>query len=308
MKRYVRADVVDIWEEPYNKRMEVAQSLDTSPRVLMRLAEHEYDYSILGQVAINPNTPVEALKLLAESPFAGVRACVTKNPNTSPELLRDIYNKTRVTATAPLCAIGANPKTPSDILRKLAGHYDEVVRSYVAKNPSTPDDALDQLTHDSMFMVQEAATYNPKCKNPEEILNYLGTMTSYTSEQLRTLACNPKTPVDLLLKLSKDRDPWVVGSVVRNPNTPISLLKQLSNHKSGFVRHCLAKNARTPSNILAKLSNGLDVSNDDWGMADALIANPNTPISVIRKFAQSDSDMIRRAAEARLQQLGESNR
>ena len=303
MKRYIRADIVDIWEEPYDIRMAAAKNWEASPRTLMRLAEHEYDYSILGQVAINPNTPVEALKLLAKSPFAGVRAYVAKNPNTPSELLVRMYNKEAVTSTAPLCAIAANQNTPPKILAKLADHFDEIVRSNVAKNPNIPENALDKLSNDVMFAVQEAATYNPNCKNPEAILDFLGSQTQYTREQRRTLASNPKTSLALLTRLADDRDSVTQGFVAKHTNIPTSLLEKLSKSKYGFVQHCVAKNPNTPTYILVNLSKHAEEINDEWGLADDIIAHPNTPVAIIEKFAQSEDDLIRRGAELRLQEL-----
>lgn len=44
------------------------------------------------------------------------------------------------------------------------------------------------------------------------------------------VAGNINTPMDILKKLSKDGDPWVLRSIIRNPSTP-KRLKEIVNRK-----------------------------------------------------------------------------
>lgn len=64
---------------------------------------------IKWNVAANPNTPVETLKVLATDKDYGVRQYIARNPNT-----------------------------PAETLKVLATDKDYSVRQYVANNPSTP--------------------------------------------------------------------------------------------------------------------------------------------------------------------------
>ena len=53
--------------------------------------------------------------------------------------------------------VARNPKTPAEILRKLAEDENQEVRSAVAENPRTPVDILRKLALDEDVHVSKAA-------------------------------------------------------------------------------------------------------------------------------------------------------
>ena len=99
---------------------------------------------------------------------------------------------------------------------------------------------------------------NPKC--PVEILkkfldHYLDL--NLTNSILSNLSC----PVDILIKYSDSSDPMEKCSVARNPNTPVEIIKKLSHDKNRQVRLDLVANnhnANVTQEVLETLSKDKD--------------------------------------------------
>ncbi len=90
------------------------------PDRLAVLAEHE-DYMVRLSVALNPDTPPEALAKLA----------------------KDRWTRS---------AVAGNPTTPPGVLTKLAGYKAWTVRKAVMQNPSVPPEALARLAeHEAAY-------------------------------------------------------------------------------------------------------------------------------------------------------------
>src|SRR5262249_15856530 len=93
----------------------LAGSSKTSASILTSFAKHSYQ-KVRALVAKNPSTPTEVvLGLIADK--GRVRCGVASSPNITPEafytLSQDPFVKVR-------CAVAKNPKTPKDLLEKLA--------------------------------------------------------------------------------------------------------------------------------------------------------------------------------------------
>jgi hypothetical protein len=93
-----------------------------------------------------------------------------------------------------------------------------------------------------------------------EALSAMGVVTppvsaDITAGYLSNLAWRKETPSLLLAVLADDEDEVVRMSVARNPNTPIDALIKLANtDESIVVRSEVASNPSTPSDVLAKLA------------------------------------------------------
>jgi hypothetical protein len=77
----------DILSLSLDEKYELAQNPNTLPETLKVLATDK-DSSVRWSVAQNPNTPVETLKVLATDKNCEVRYWVAQNPNTLPETLK----------------------------------------------------------------------------------------------------------------------------------------------------------------------------------------------------------------------------
>src|SRR5271157_1248970 len=69
---------------------------------------------------------------------------------------------------------------------------------------------------------------------------------------LGLIARSPNAPLEILYKLSQDKNKNVRAYVAQNPNTSSEILAQLSQDE--YVRGCVAQNPNTSSEILAQLS------------------------------------------------------
>ena len=70
----------------------------------------------------------------------------------------------------------------------------------------------------------------------------------------RSIAANPFTPKEVLIKLSKNKDSGIVYKISQNPNTPIEVLVELSKNENYFILCGVAENPNTPIDILIELS------------------------------------------------------
>ena len=91
---------------------------------------------LFSQVAENPNTPIETLKLLAKDEDWLVRSFVA-----------------------------INSSTPIETLNLLAGDENRYVRYGVAQNPNTPPEILNLLAKDEDVDIREYAEKNLKQRN-----------------------------------------------------------------------------------------------------------------------------------------------
>ena len=87
MKRYILADIVDISDDGYLSRINVASDPNTRPDTLRKLSD-DSRYEIRAEVGFNPNTPTDILTKLAEDDSEDVRVCVAQNPHTPEDILR----------------------------------------------------------------------------------------------------------------------------------------------------------------------------------------------------------------------------
>lgn len=87
------------------------------------------DPAVLIAIAGNRSSSVELLQKLSTNEHWVVRSVVARNPNTEPEVLRQMYE-------------------------------DDSARPSLAGNPNTPVDVLERLLHDSGFGVQNNLTHN----------------------------------------------------------------------------------------------------------------------------------------------------
>ena len=92
------------------------------------------------ELAQNPNTPQEALKVLATDEDPDVRCWVTRNTNTPQETLQvlatDGYSYARR-------GVARNPNTPPEVLEVLATDDDYTVRCWAARNPNYKKQTLE---------------------------------------------------------------------------------------------------------------------------------------------------------------------
>jgi len=105
-----------------------------------------------------------------------------------------------------------------------------------------------------------------------------------------SVAENPNTPIDTLIKLTRDADTWVRRQAAKNPNVPVAVLVRLAEDDN-TVRYAVAQNPNVPIEALTKL--GGDIK---WFVRRTVAMHPNAPIDSLIKLAWDDDDTVREAA------------
>lgn len=78
---YIRASIINIFDEPFGVRLDFARRPDISSRILEELAE-DSDPIVRHAVSINPHTPEASLRMLAQDHYPHVRDCALYNLKT----------------------------------------------------------------------------------------------------------------------------------------------------------------------------------------------------------------------------------
>lgn len=114
-------------------------------------------------LAMDPETPVELLRLLATDAREDVRRIVAENPRTLESTLRALAADTDDHVRA---GVARNPSTNANTLHLLARNGVSFVRGAVASNPRTPPQILLKFaTQTSDMLVQWFARRNPSLPN-----------------------------------------------------------------------------------------------------------------------------------------------
>jgi len=102
-------------------------------KVLNEVNTPNLSYQEKLELAINPNTPIETLKVLATDGDWDVRYWVAGNPNTPVEILKVLATDEN---SSVRCGVAQHPNSPVEILKVLATDEDYNVRCGVAKHPN----------------------------------------------------------------------------------------------------------------------------------------------------------------------------
>lgn len=219
-------------------------------------------------LAMNPRTPVSALRLLATDPDRQVRWAVTLNPRATEMPLSTL----RLLATDPyppvrmvLADSRYNPRTPATILRLLATQPDNngILGQLLAQHSRTPAAVLHLLATTRNYNTR-GYTINGKAlrqgvrrivaMNPRTLESTLGILATDPDEDVRSrVAMNPQTLESTLRVLAADTESTVRSRVAKNPRTPVNILKLLARDSSNYVRTSVAENPSTPPRTLLRI-------------------------------------------------------
>ncbi len=288
-----------------------------TPAETLRKLASEQDLGLARIVAGNPSTPSDALERLSKEQFPEVRLQVAKNPNTPLIVLQNLANDTDryIAQTAATLiaeqqgeytaeAVRENPKTPPDVLEKLAQKDPRTV----GKHPNTPPELLLEFSKSVNERLRESVAENPNA--PVSILEELAQDDS--CEVRRHVSENPNTPISLLFK-QLARDVWVSRAIAyqmsskksgkypefesildilaEESTSPLeSILQRLAQEGGEAARLFLARRFDVPANFFTQFAESTEVK-----LCEAVAQNLNTPVSCLQKLAQSAETKVREA-------------
>lgn len=158
-----------------------------------------------------------------------------RDPEASPNILRQIFSSCDASETALLSYLATNPSTPVDVLSAMADMNDQELHKDLLYNENLPKEILDRLASEDNYTIQYgiAQHHNTSAKtlrrlvshnNRYDILSQVVTNPNVTlSIALAALKKSPdvrvadryNTPVEVLEKLAED-DEWLVAQEAKN--------------------------------------------------------------------------------------------
>ena len=187
---------------PEGARLAVARNLQTSPSLLLALAQDRSD-DVRSVAAAHPAMPARALAHLAADPWLYVRA-----------------------------AVALHPSTPEQVLTFAVYQDHPFVQHHAAANPSLPPAALEILLSDSSRHRRAEAVLHPNTS----VETILPLATDRSFEVRRRVAHKPGAPAEVLDQLARDPRPEVRAAVAWNANTTQQTLDTLAADEDALVR------------------------------------------------------------------------
>jgi len=179
----------------------------------------------------------------------------------------------------------------TDVLMKLAGDEDRVVRAGVAQNPKASDDVLMILAGDEDRVVRAGVAQNLKA-SVDVLMKLAVDEDSYVRH---VITQNPNVPVDVLMKLAVDEDRSVRYAIAKNPKTPDDVLRRVAGDKDSYVRAGVAQNTKVSVDVLITLA-----GDEDKSVRFFAAKNSKTPDDVLMKLADDKDSYVRSAVPERL--------
>ena len=272
----------------------LAANPNTPAEVLKELMEND-SFKRKNLLAENPNTPSDILYQLYDM---GYSHSLVKNPNAPTEMLQQIYDNT-INNPEKISReynpniqifydIAQNPNAPQEVLRTLSTSREgisgsETIQKAVAKNPSTPLDILEGLDKNDVLQ-------NPNI--PVDLMNKIINMQDKHDYQFEMERLPSLYTPEYVSKLKRENGIKSLDSIlVQNPNISPDILQIIDeNLKSNpsdyeFVLSDLLKNPNTPSSIIEKYANRINYNmimpGSLYSVPYSIVQNPNTPPKVL---------------------------
>jgi hypothetical protein len=194
------------------------------------------EYKSQEQAINNPITSAEDLAYLAGSRWQRIRKGVAFHPNISPATLAKLALDENIEVVK---SVALNINVPIQILENLADIFPDIVTAH----PYCPHSLLEKIFHRG-YQHEINPEYSPSFINiaqhpstPAKIIEKLAEI-GYELQ----VAQNHKTPVEILIELSKHSDDKVRSHVAQNPNTPVDILRYLAYTDRTVIVNNAAKN------------------------------------------------------------------
>jgi hypothetical protein len=193
----------------------------------------------------------DIMRTLAQEDNTRLRALagMALNPRSPVDVLRKLARDEHVDVRR---SVAGNTSIPADILSELAKDKDPSVRESIARNPKTPTTTLRQLIKEPNMIAQVA-------RNGGLSVDMLGSLAASEDAYVREMvARNPTTPEDILWLLAVDEVQSVKVSILSLPSRSLKVLTLLAEDADPAVRIHLAYSERLPVEIMSKLLSDAD--------------------------------------------------
>lgn len=231
----------------------MASSPQTAPEVLHALSKdvilgkgpsYFYPESIAEDIAANPSSPIEALRVVRLCDNANIRSSLWAHPNADLHLLASL-SEDRIRTELPRMeaerTAGFSSHEALEFSMEKAAIAEKgaygLLKSGLSqfKEPSNALVGLSPIYRDALAACEST---------PPDILGSLGRLSP------RNVGSNPSTPKAALLQLSVSSEEYVRLDVAKNPSTTPDILQSMGGEKVAMVRVALASNPRMPSEVL----------------------------------------------------------
>lgn len=288
---------------------ELARSADTSPPVLMRLAQAE-DRNVRTAVARHAHCPPALLEQLSRDAEQTVRCAVAANPAVPGAVLAalagdaDFFIRWEVARHQPAeqgpapaldalltqlsedeeahvrASVASHPRCPVATLRQLATDAAEDVPREVATHQHCPAEVLDQLAQQGNRFALARQAANAACAG-EDLARFARSEDGFVR---RAVAGNPAASADLLAMLADDPDDWVRREVAGNPQTSAATLAMLANDPDLWVRRAVTRHPGCPTTLCEQIWHAL-LAADPTQARQAVLRSTGRPAWVLRALA-----------------------
>ncbi|WP_407886243.1 hypothetical protein [Scytonema sp. NUACC26] len=239
-------------------------------------------YDLLQAIASKPQTPVEALEILARREFVSP----PPNPNSilPPRTSDDV-----------LQALACNPSLTPRLLNILTQDPCVNVRLALIRHPNLTPELWQRLVEDRDISVRSAIAASHNTPNP--ILEFLAS--DEELEVRQKVAANPNTPIEVLNRLAKDTEMVVRCAIAVNSSTTDVILESLALDEKIEVRRAVAQNPNTPISIRDSLqtptipSTTHQVSPTLRGLPRLYDSKTDDLTEILTESAQSDNAFVR---------------
>jgi hypothetical protein len=144
------------------------------------LGDNRRGFAVMRLIARHDNSGPETLRWLSWSTDDYVLGDVASNPKTPIEVLRRLAAKGGYLIE---WGLARNPRTPVETLEKLADSENEYTRSGVARNPASSTEALARLEGDPVWHVRRGVAMNEAASSEQ-----LERLANDANEQVRRAA------------------------------------------------------------------------------------------------------------------------
>jgi len=281
-------------EKEAEEKLKEASDPNTSKERLEELAKTDENYSVLNVIINNKKAPQKIKKLAKErkEKLIGInrievelRIALAHNENIDVETIRNYLSKDPEVAVKR--ALTENPKTPSDVLKKIKNYaikaikksnnkedlkeYEDILKGVASHNNTRPED------------LKKLAKYHNNIVKGRVLVNLL----------------NRKIREDIVAELEKDEILKYFGKVARSiilhDNTLAKALEEVKKvKKAKKVMKLLAFCLLPDNNIQIKLEEYWDFVKFNGGVLNhALSQSSKTPGEILEELANKKSKWVR---------------